>query len=424
MLAVAMLTFAASSPGQSFLVGQFNTALCDHLGIGPDRLAACYMIATMLAAVPLTLIGRASDRFGPRVVLAMVGTAFVLACFGMRYVSGVVTLTLGFFLLRFLGQGSLSVISGHTVALWFERRLGTVEAVRHQAMSIAIIVLPWPVVWLISEQGWQTAYAALAGFVALCVLLPVALLFRNKPEDIGQRIDNLPHPRFMAEAVDEGMERREHAHDNEPGHITQPQPAFTLKQTLAQPVFWLISLPVAYNGLVGTALIFQMQPLLVSAGLDERAGPKVMAPWPIAGVAAMLVGGWLADRVRPAALLAASPLLLGIATTLFLVGLHEHSIMLLAAGMAVFGVSQSLGNAAAGPTIARYFGRPHHGAIRGFTTSLGVGMTSVGPWLLAVIADVFRGGFPVALAAMAAVCVPLAVGAAFVSAPRSARSPA
>ena len=43
----------------------------------------------------------------------------------MSAVHSFVALIVGFFSLRFLGQAALSLYSGHTLALWFERRLGT-----------------------------------------------------------------------------------------------------------------------------------------------------------------------------------------------------------------------------------------------------------------------------------------------------------
>ncbi|MEL6796969.1 MAG: hypothetical protein AAFO89_09125, partial [Planctomycetota bacterium] len=85
------------------------------------------------------------------------------------------------------------------------------------------------------------------------------------------------------------------------------------------------------------------------------------------------------------------------------------------------GVSQGWGMAAAGPAIARFFGRPHHGAIRGFVTSAMVGGTATGPYLLTLVggwlgateeSTLIRG-----LLAFAVVAVPVAVGAAFATRP-------
>src|SRR5690606_7566649 len=42
-----------------------------------------------------------------------------------------------FFLLRFLGQGSLSMVSGHAVAMWFHARLGRMEGILHESATPA-----------------------------------------------------------------------------------------------------------------------------------------------------------------------------------------------------------------------------------------------------------------------------------------------
>lgn len=48
--------------------------------------------------------------------------------------------------------------------------------------------------------------------------------------------------------------------------------------------------------------------------------------------------------------------------------------------MAVLGVAQGLGAATHGPTLARYFGRRHHGAIRGTAGTAAVVGSAVAPW--------------------------------------------
>ena len=59
------------------------------------------------------------------------------------------------------------------------------------------------------------------------------------------------------------------------------------------------------------------------------------------------------------------------------------------------------------PTIAHYFGRKHHGAIRGFTTFLGVAGTGLGPVVLGVSLD-HSGSFTIGLLACAGLAVALA----------------
>ncbi|MEO0630993.1 MAG: hypothetical protein AAFY46_09740, partial [Planctomycetota bacterium] len=84
-----------------------------------------------------------------------------------------------------------------------------------------------------------------------------------------------------------------------------------------------------------------------------------------------------------------------------------------AAAMGVFGVTQGWGMAAKGPAIARFFGRPHHGAIRGFVTAAMVAGTAAGPFLLTQLGAWAGGELRRGLPAFALVALPVAVASAF-----------
>ena len=77
--------------------------------------------------------------------------------------------------------------------------------------------------------------------------------------------------------------------------------------------------------------------------------------------------------------------------------------------MATFGLSQGLYTASFGPAVARFFGRPHHGEIRGFVTTLFVAGTATGPFLIADGAQRAGGDFGPAFFVSAAFA--LALGA-------------
>ncbi len=57
-------------------------------------------------------------------VAGVVAVVYALSLMVLHEATGIVTLGIGFFLIRLLGQGSLGMLSGHTIAMWFERKLG------------------------------------------------------------------------------------------------------------------------------------------------------------------------------------------------------------------------------------------------------------------------------------------------------------
>jgi len=411
MLAIACLSTIATSPGQSYIAGGlFADSYETGLGLSKTQISFAYMIATVCAAIPLTLVGKASDHYGPRRVMLAVSVGLALACGYMGLVQGFWMLLAGFFLLRFLGQGALSVLSGHTVALWFEKRLGTAEAIRTASMSAAVLLLPLPVAGLINKFGWHWAYPILGLLVLLLTLPWISLFFRNRPEDAGQVLDQHEIPRH-------GKTDKPHPGQDEPEALPPDDPAFTLRQALTTRAYWALAGVPILSGFVGTAIIFHMKALVAEGGFFKGTpedissanlalAAAVMVPWGITSGLATPVGGWLIDRVKPRHLLAASPpiLALSIIVLWMAVSLNVRSFFFL--GMGVFGVSQACAMAAAGPTIARWFGRAHHGSIRGFTSTLGVIGTACGPIVLGLSSDTI-GGFTPGFLFFIALCVPL-----------------
>jgi len=421
MLGGTTLTTMATSPGQSFVVGAFSEAIRADLGISLAAFSAAYMVATFAASLPLTLVGRLGDRHGTRVVMGGTGLLLGLACAfigGATWLVGdlvapgstgarlltLATLTVAFFLLRFLGQGALGLVSSHALAMWFERRLGLVESIRNLGVPIALAVLPAVLLTLIAGVGWRWAYTLLGVAVWLVVLPVAALVHVSTPDQLGQRIDGAPAPL-----------------DHEPA----PADAFfTLRQSLRTRAYWIVTASMVLSAAVGTSFVFHTQPMMLDLGLTTRAAAAVVATLGLVSLAATVPSGHLVDRLAPRHLLAATGFLLAGACGCYVLAGHATSGTLLIAHGAflLLALSQSLLFVLASPLFARFFGRRHHGAVRGSLTTFMVAGTSAGPYVFAQW-RAFTGDFEQAYLAAAVVAVVLAVWALRLSRPVAAEMP-
>jgi MFS family permease len=403
MLPIAMLAQAATSPGQTFGVSIFNASFLETLQISLSQLTGAYMVGTLMAAFPQPYIGGLMDRFGIRRMMAVIVIALGLACFYTATVQNLWMLLIAFFFLRLFGQGALSLLANNIPAMWFDERLGRVSGLMNVAVSGAVAIIPPFILWLISSFGWRWAYAIL-GIAVWLVLLPVLfVLFRNRPEDVGQQLDGLPLNPAVASP------KLVHTSPQSPFSGT----ALTLKEAQRTRAYWIMLVYTAFWAMIATAIYFNLLPLFVSKGFTEAQAAGTYTILAIAGALTQIVAGFLADRVSLNILLAVSA-----------AGLTAANFMLAAVvapwmgvAYAIFmGLTQGFGGVVGGTLWARYYGREHLGKIRGSVFTAGVAGSSVGPFFMGLIYD-HTGSYQNSLWIFVAMLIPVIIAALWATPP-------
>lgn len=413
ILPLAMLAMVATSPGQTFGVSIFNEPMRQSLGLSYGQLAGAYTLGTLLGAIPIMYVGAMIDRYGLRKTMLAILTLFCLACVLTGIAQSWIMITAAFCLLRMLGPGALSLVSSSMLPFWFDRRLGLVEGLRSLGHAGSMAVVPAINLWLVNHLGWRGAYL-LFGVAIWATLFPIYwLLFRNRPEDVGQRIDGRqasPEPR-VADVATEAETATEDSLTARPLAINDTD--FSLSETLKTYSFWVASLGTASFGLVLTAMFFSMVPIFQERGLTERDAASSMMAFAISLAVMQLIGGVLADRMKSPPLLALG--LAGCAAGMAMLAFANSAIMAIAA-LLVLGATLGLHSGAVQPLWARYFGRRHLGKIRGMLTTLNIAFSSVGPLIAGSVRDL-SGSFDIALWLFIAIPCPLAILSWFATAP-------
>lgn len=400
MLAVCMVALFCTSPGQTFCIAVFNPSLRQALNISHSQLAVAYMLATLLAGLPLTAVGALTDRFGPRLATGAVAALLGLVCVATSQVTGLVSLFFVFLALRFLGQGSLSLLSNYTLAMWFDRRLGLVEGIRQLSMAGAIAVLPGINLWMIANYGWRWSYVIL-GVAVWIVMLPLVLfVFRNRPEDVGQRRDGDPQ-----------------ASETSPAGGANELWDLTFSQAVRTRAYWVVMAGNASWSLIVTAIMFNIIPILELNGLMQADAARTLTTFAVCLGTMHLIGGMLADRLPLNYLLSVAVAGMGVSVLL----LMRATTPAAAQGFgALMGSSQGLLTSVSGPLWARYYGRTHLGKIRGSLSTVLVVASSLGPLLAGVGRD-YLGSYQEVLLLLAVIPFPLSVAALLATPPRRER---
>jgi MFS family permease len=396
MLAIAALAVFLSGPAQTYGVSAFVDPMLAELGWSRSLFSTAYAVGTLASAGALLLVGRQIDRWGNRLVMTLATVGFGLALLLMSAVNGALTLLIGFALLRSCGSGILTLAARTLVPHWFVRRRGRAFSLLGLAATLSLAVVPPVNELLIGAVGWRTAWR-LDSLVIWFVLLPVvALLLRDRPEDIGQLPDGVRVSDGETPAV-------------------EPDRGPNLRQAMHTTSFWALIGASVVPSLVVTGLSFNQVAIFTERGLPGTLAAATFTVESIVGLPMTLLAGVLVDRIPIRYVLAAGQVCLAVA----MVWLLRADTPALALAYSVWrGASSGLWMVAVDVAWPAYFGRRHLGSIRGFGYAIGVTGAALGPIPFGLAYD-FLGGYDTAIAALLVLPVLASIAVLFARPPAS-----
>ena len=405
ILAVSSAAGFMSGPGQTYGVSVFVDPIIDDLGLSRTMVAGLYTAGSLTAATTMVVVGWLLDRYGARVMLAVVAILFGFAVIGMSNVQHVFHLYLGFAAIRTLGQGSLSLISTTLVATWFIRKRGKVTAVYHLGMAASQAAFPPLIFLLISNYGWRNTWVVLGFIIWAVVVVPSLVLVRRSPEAVGLLPDG-----DSAAAVTAGDASR--------ARLVETN--FSLREALATRSFWLLVFAGSSQSLISTALVFHHVSVMSSRGLDAGVAASILSVIAPLALVGAFIAGFLADRLPNRYLLVAGQGLLCLTMLLALVISQAWQGFIFGGMLGLAGGLFMTTNSVIWPN---YYGRTYLGSIRGVVTTSMVAFAALGPLPFGFLFDL-TNGYTVAILVFMALPVACGIAALFASPPQRKRAAA
>lgn len=406
------LGIVMSAPGQTIGVSVFTDPLLEALALSRSQLSLAYLVGTLASGLIIARAGRLYDRCGGRVLATasaaalavvlvyMAATPTIAARLGSlfapqaRLAVTFSVLALGFFLLRFSGQGMLTLASRTMVMEWFAARRGMANAVMGVSISFGFSAAPAAFDALIRRSGWQGAWRILALVLAAFALL-AWLVFRRRPEDYDLVPDG-PAARGAATG-----DSRHQGRD------------FSLREAQRTYTFWVFALVLVLAGALITAFTFHIVSIFDDAQLSRDRAVAVFIPAAFVSVGAGIVGSLVSDYIKLKYLAMVSTAGAALLCISLSVPTHAAAYWGVIAGL---GLMQGMFGILSNVSWPRFFGRSNLGAISGFATALMVIGTALGPYLFSFARDV-SGSYRAAALAGAAIAVVLTVTAGWAERP-------
>jgi cyanate permease len=280
-------------------------------------------------------------------------------------VSTFLILAIGFWGIRFFGQGLLTMVSRNMVMKWFNRRRGFANAFLGIFSAFGFSMAPRIFSQIIEKLDWQGAWLLLAMIVGFGFVVFVLVIYRDNPEDCG--------------CVADGKRITSRKSGRPP---SLPDRDYSLKEARKTLAFWAFTLGITLTAFYVSGLIFHIESVFSSSGLNRDMALGIFFPMSLIAVVVQFSCGYLSDFIRLKYLLMVFMLgMLVTSTGLLFLGGRQISYWLVISGN---GVVWGLYTVLIAVTWPRFFGLKHLGAISGFSLSWGVIGSALGPYLFSL----------------------------------------
>ena len=340
--------------GLVYAFGVFFKALVTEFHWSRAATSGAFSAYAIIHDLLAPVTGRITDRFGPRVVVAIGGFCVGLAMFLMSYINAIWQVYFYFGVIFSFGAASIYGPMMATVSRWFTEKRGLAVGIVAAGIGAGSLIFSPLSAWLISSYSWRMAYI-IVGVICWVVFIPVVRFIKQAPE------------RSMVVET-----------------VKEPTQDFTAAEALRTSSFWMISLTWLCVAIAFWAIMINIVYLLTDMGVSLVIAGTVAGTIGGASIISRVGGGFLSDRIGRKRCLLCSIVVQLIGMILLLFCQELWMFFLFAA---IFGLGMGGGAGTIPAMPADYFGLKSTASIFGFMIIFaGIGV-ALGPFIGGYIFD-------------------------------------
>ena len=324
---------------------------------------------TILAGIVAIFIGSALDKYGGRWILTLsvfvLGISFILLAIIENYIQFFIVLIIN----RIMTMGIIALATQVIVSKWFIVKRARAVAYSGLGIMLGNSVTPLYVAYVSDVYNWRIALT-ISGIVVFVVsLVPVMLIIRRQPEDMGLLPDGLPI-----------VENNDSLKTS-----TNIEISFNRKQVLKQPNFYCLVVAFSLLFVVGPGLCFHLISYLDTQGIERNQGAIVMAIWSFSGAIGAFVSGFIAEKIGTRRAIVGTFIINSL--TIFLILLVNNFYIAIIWAIVQGILSAGLFNTLYQLIFAEYYGRNSLGSIRGMIWPVQMTTNAFGPLFGSIMFD-------------------------------------
>ncbi len=206
---------AATNLGVRASFGVFFKSIESEFNLSRAATSGVFSVYMLLCSIVAILGGWALDKYGPRLVVFLMGWFAGLGLLLTSQTHAAWQLYVTYGLLFALGTGATFTVVNSTTSRWFDKKRGLALGITTSGGGLGQIAMAPFATYLIANFDWRVAFAVI-GLIAWLVVASLSLVLRKAPSDIGLLPDGV-----KAEGVKIGLQNREN--NRQPDGLSLPQ---------------------------------------------------------------------------------------------------------------------------------------------------------------------------------------------------------
>jgi len=317
----------------------------------------------LVAGFASILMGKLSDRFGPRLVMTGGGVLLGLGYLLMSSVSALWEYYLYCTVIIGIGISGTDVVVLSTTARWFVKKRSMLTGVIKMGTGVGMMIMPMFINRLIAQYDWRSTFLVL-GIMILIVYVASSQCMVRDPVKKGLSPDGARNNNRLKQAsVEKGL---------------------GLKEALRTAQLWTICVAYALLMFSIATVMFHIVPIAIDLGISAANAANVLATVGSVSIVGRFVMGTAGDRIGTKSSLVICFLILlsGLIWLQFATTLWMLLLFAVIHGFAHGGFFTLIS-----PLLADFFGTRSHGAIFGVLTFVSAIGSAVGPVMAGYMFD-------------------------------------
>jgi len=288
VVVTAAFCVALVAYGVQYSFGIFIDPLTEDFGWSVALVSGAASLFMFSRGALAILTGRFTDRYGPRIIVAIGGLFLGLGLILTSQISAAWQLYLFYGLMGGFGLSVAFAPLVATVSRWFVSKRGLAIGIVTAGIGMGTAVMSPLADYLVATYEWRLSYIII-GLLALIIIIPGALLLRRSPEEKGL----LPLGKAEAIAGDEENSNIAKKEDS----LTSESAGFSLKDAARTRAFWLLLAIIIFWSTCLQMTMMHIYRHATVLGIPGGVAASFMSVIGISSIIGRLVMGAVSDKL-------------------------------------------------------------------------------------------------------------------------------